>query len=102
MNKQIGMLAVLTSVLLSAAFLATPTLKVANAQANETKALDVDGWIKTLKENHPSLASVEQAKDVQEVIVKIKAMETKEAIKDLLALHVLNDLMELKAAQEAQ
>ena len=55
-----------------------------------------------MKENHPSLASVEQAKDVQEVIVKIKAMETKEAIKDLLALHVLNDLMELKAAQEAQ
>ena len=96
------MLAVLASVLLSAAFLATPTLKVANAQANETKTLDVDGWIKTLKENHPSLGSVEQTKDVQEVVVKIKAMETKEAINDLLALHVLNDLMELKAAQEAQ
>lgn len=47
-------------------------------------------------------ASVEQAKDVQEVVVMIKAMETKEAIKDLLALHVLKDLMELKAAQEAQ
>ena len=102
MNKQIGMLAVLATVLVTATFLATPTMKVANAQANETKALDVDGWIKTLKENHPSLASIQQAKDVQEVIVKIKAMETKEAIKDLLALHVLNDLMELKAAQEAQ
>jgi len=102
MNKQIGMLAVLASVLLSAAFFATPTLKVANAQANETKALDVDGWIKTLKENHQSLDSVEKEKDVQEVVLKIKAIETKEAIKDLLALHVLNDLMELKAAQEAQ
>ena len=44
-----------------------------------------------MKENHPSLASVEQAKDVQEVVVMTKAMETKEAIKDLLALHVLND-----------
>jgi hypothetical protein len=92
------MLAVLTTVLLSAVFLATTTMKV----ANETKALDIDGWINTLKQNHPSLARVEQAKDVQEVVTKIKAMDTKEAIKDPLALHILSDQMELKAAQVAQ
>lgn len=102
MNKQIGMLAVLATVLLSAAFLATPTFKVANAQANETKTLDVDKWIVVLKEAHPSLAAIEQAQDVKDVITKIKAMEAKEAVKDLLALHILNDLQELKAAQEAQ
>jgi len=102
MNKQIGMLAVLATVLLSAAFLATPTFKVANAQANETKGLDVDKWILTLKANHPTLAAIEQAQDVKDAITKIKAMDAKEAVKDLLALHILNDLMELKTAQEAQ
>jgi hypothetical protein len=29
-------------------------------------------------------------------------MEAKEAVEDLLALHVLNDLMDLKAAKEGQ
>jgi dethiobiotin synthetase len=100
MNKQIGMLTVLATILVTSAFLATPNFKVANAQANETKGLNVDGWIKTLKENHPTLAAIEQAADVKDVITKIKAMDAKEAVKDLLALHILSDLMELKTAQE--
>ena len=80
-------------------------MKVANAQGNETKStnetksIDVEGWTNTLKENHPN---IEQAQDVKDVIGKIKAMEAKEAVKDLLALRVLNDLMDLKAAQEGQ
>jgi hypothetical protein len=104
-NKQLGMLTVVATVLLSAAFLTIPTMKVANAQGNETKStnetksIDVEGWINTLKENHPN---IEQAQDVKDVIGKIKAMEAKEAVKDLLALRVLNDLMDLKAAQEGQ
>lgn len=96
------MLALLASVLLSAAFLATPTVKVTNAQANATQGLDVDGWIKTLKENHPTLANIQEAQDVKDVVTKIQAMDAKQAVKDLLALHILSDLMELKAAQEAQ
>jgi len=103
MNKQIGMLAVVTTVLLSAAFLATPTFKVASAQANETKTIDVDKWIVVLKQAHPTLADVKQAQDVKDTLTKIKDLkDAKEAVRDLLALHVLNDLMELKAAQEAQ
>ena len=92
----------MATVLLTAAFLATPNFKVANAQANETKALDVDGWIAKVKENHPALANIGEAGDVKDVIIKIKAMDGKEAVRTLLALHILNDLQELKAAEEAQ
>jgi len=103
MNKQIGMFAVLATVLVAAAFLATPTMKVANAQANQTKGLDVDKWIVVLKQAHPTLADIQQAQDVKDAVTKIKDMkDAKEAVRDLLALHVLNDLMELKAVQEAQ
>ena len=35
------------------------------------------------------MAAIEQAQDVKDVITKIKAMEAKEAVKDLLALHNL-------------
>jgi len=52
-----------------------------------------------LKENHPK---IEQAQDVKDINGKIKAMGAKEAVKDLLALRVLNDQMDLKAAQEGQ
>ena len=97
------MLAVMATVLVTAAFVAIPTMKVANAQANETKALNVDGWIKTLKENHPTLANIEQAQDVKDAVSKIKDMkDVKEAVRDLLALHILSDLMDLKNLQDAQ
>jgi hypothetical protein len=55
-----------------------------------------------LKENHPTLANIQEAQDVKDVVTKIQAMDAKQAVKDLLALHILSDLMELKAAQEAQ
>ena len=93
MNKQIGLLAVVATVLLTAAFLATPTMKAANVQANQTKGLHVDKWIVVLKQNHPTLADIQQAQDLK---------DAKEAVRDLLALHILNDLMDLKTLQEAQ
>ena len=99
------MLTVVATVLLPAAFLTIPTMEVANAQGNETKStnetksIDVEGQINTLKENHPK---IEQAQDVKDINGKIKAMGAKEGVKDLLALRVLNDLMDLKAAQEGQ
>ncbi len=140
MYQKIGILVVLASVLLSAGLLATPSLKVTNAQengngaqengngaqengngaqengngaqengnetqgaqGNQTKTIDVDGWITTLKENHPAMANIGEAQDVKDVIGKIQDIEGKEAVKELLALRVLKDLMDLKAAQEGQ
>ena len=49
MNKQIGILAVLAGVLLSGALLATPSLRVANAQGNET------AQIRTRERDYPSM-----------------------------------------------
>ena len=70
MYQKIGILAVLASVLLSAALLATPTFKVANAQENQTQGnqtqgtqtqgLDVDKWIVVLKKSNPTLNDVQQ------------------------------------------
>jgi hypothetical protein len=118
MYQKIGILAVLASVLLSAALLVTPTLKVANAQGNETqgnqtKTIDVDKWITTLKENNPGLAALEDeckatdpthgVCDVKDSIGKIIGMkDAKEAVKTLEALRLFHSLMDFKAAQEAQ
>ena len=61
MYQKIGILAVLAGVLLSGALLATPSLKAANAQGNqsvgmqtqEIQGLPVDTWIKVLKDKNP-------------------------------------------------
>jgi hypothetical protein len=108
MYQKIGILAVLASLLLSAALLATPSLKVANAQGNETQGnqtqgANVDQWIVVLKETNPTLADIEQSQDVKDAIEKIKGMQDpKEAVKNLDALYTLQQLMNLKSLQEAQ
>jgi hypothetical protein len=108
MYQKIGILAVLASVLLSAALLATPSFKVANAQGNETQGnqtqgANVDQWIVVLKETNPTLADIEQSQDVKDAIEKIKGMQDpKEAVKNLDALYTLQQLMNLKSLQEAQ
>jgi hypothetical protein len=108
MYQKIGILAVLASVLLSAAVLATPSFKVANAQGNQTQGnqtqgLDVDKWIVVLKKDNPTLKDIEQSPDVKEAIGKIKAMQDpKEAVKTLDALYSLQQLMNLKSLNEAQ
>jgi hypothetical protein len=70
MNQKIGTLAVVAGILLSAAVLTTPSLKVANAQDNQTaemnrtqrtQGLPIDMWIKVLKDKNPDLANVEQS-----------------------------------------
>jgi hypothetical protein len=85
MYQKIGILAVLASVLLSGTVLATPSLKVANAQENQTgemnqtqaqvQGLPVDQWIIILKEENPTLADIEQSPAVKDAIEKIKAMQ---------------------------
>ena len=102
------MLTVVATVLLSSAFLAMPTMKVANAQGNETqgnqtKGGNVDAWIKVLKQDNPTLSDIEQDSKVKDAIEKIKAMQDpKEAVKTLDALYALQQLMNLKSLKEGQ
>jgi hypothetical protein len=115
MNQKIGILVVLASVLLSGALLVTPSLKVVNAQGNQTQGnqtqgnqtqtqgLPVDGWIKILKDKNPTLKDIEQDPKVKDAIGKIKGMkDPKEAVDTFNALQTLVQLMNLKAAQEGQ
>src|SRR5215813_720456 len=111
-NQKIGILALLAGVLLSAAALATPGLKSANAQANQTaqmnatqgaQGLPVDKWIIVLKKDNPALAKIEQIPDVKDAIAKIRAMQdATEAVKTLNALSALQQLMNIKSVQEAR
>jgi hypothetical protein len=110
MYQKIGILVVLASVLLSGALLATPSLKVVNAQGNETQGnqtqtqgLPVEAWIKILKDKNPTLKDIEQDPKVKDAIGKIKAMQDpKEAVDTFNALQTLTQLQNLKSAQEAQ
>lgn len=110
MKQKIGILVVLASVLLSGALLATPSLKVVNAQGNETqgnqtqtKGLPVDQWIKALKQDKPALKDIEQDPKVKDAIAKIKGMQDpKEAVDTFNALQTLTQLQNLKSAQEGQ
>jgi len=112
MYQKIGILAVLAGVILSATVLAVPSLKAANAQANMTAemnqtqgtmGLPVDSWIVVLKKDHPALANIEQSQDVKDAIGKIRAMQDpREAIETFNALGALQQLMNIKSAQEAQ
>ena len=96
------------TVLLSSAFLAMPTMKVANAQGNETqgnqsKGANVDQWIIVLKQDNPTLSNIEQDSKVKDAIGKIKAMQDpKEAVKTLDALYALQQLMNLQSLKEGQ
>ena len=108
MNKQLGMLTIVATVLLSGAFLAIPTMKAVNAQGNETqgnqtKGANVDQWIVVLKQDNPTLADIEQDSKVKDAIEKIKAIEDpKEAVKTLDALYALQQLMNLQSLKEGQ
>jgi len=101
---------VLASVLLSTALIATPSLKVANAQGNETQGnqtmaqgLPIETWIKILKDKNPALADIEQDSKVKDAIGKIKGMQDpKQAVETFNALQALQQLQNLKSAQEAQ
>src|SRR6476661_8494973 len=109
MQQKIGILAVLAGVLLSGALLATPSLRLANAQGNETaqtdqgKGLPVDAWIKALKDKNPSLANIEQNPSVKDAVGKIKSLkDPREVVEAITNLQTLQELMNLKSFQEAQ
>ena len=52
MNKQIGILAVLAGVLLSGALLATPSLKVTNAQGNQSAGMQTQATQGSFLDEH--------------------------------------------------
>ena len=93
MYQKTVILAVMASIMMSAALLATPSFRVANAQGNMTATAgiaDVDKLIQTIKSNHPALAVFEESKDVKTVVGKINAVaDVKEVVKTLAALHAL-------------
>jgi hypothetical protein len=74
-------------------------------QSNATSTIDTSAWIEALKAAHPTLASIPDIADIEEdkgVIEKLKGLDAKEAVKTLIALNIVRDLLEYKAAQEVQ
>ena len=56
-----------------------------------------------MKDKNPALAGIEQSPDVKDAIAKNKAMQDpKQAVETFNALQALQQLMNLKSAQEAQ
>ena len=56
-----------------------------------------------MKDNNPDLAGVEQSPNVKDAIGKIKGMQDpRQAVETFNALQALQQLMNLKSAQEAQ
>jgi hypothetical protein len=64
--------------------------------------------VEALKAKHPTLATIADIADIadiaedKDVIGKLKDLDAKEAIKTLIALNIVRDLMQYKQAQEVQ
>jgi hypothetical protein len=64
-------------------------------QGNVTKTIDADSLIKALKARHPILAQLVTNED-KDLVVKLKDLDTKEAIKTALALNMLHLLQQYR------
>ncbi len=76
-----------------------------STQGNATSTINVDIWVEALKAKHPTLAAIPDIADIAEdkgVIVKLKDLDAKEAVRTLIALNIVRDLMQYKQAQEVQ
>ena len=96
---------VLASAVLSATALISSPGRIAYAQGNATSTIDTDIWVEALKAKHPALATIPDIADIAEdkdVIGKLKSLDAKEAVKTLIALNIVRDLMQYKQAQEVQ
>ena len=58
--------------------------------------------MEALKAKHPTLATIADIAEDKDVIGKLKDLDAKEAIKTLIALNIVHDLMQYKQAQEVQ
>ena len=98
----ISMFVFAASILASTALVVNPT-KIAYAQGNvtTTAVVDADGIIKALKAKHPVLAALAGEED-KDLLIKIKALDAKEAVKAALALNIIRELQQYKAIDVAQ
>lgn len=64
-------------------------------QGDVTKTIDADSLIKALKARHPILAELVTNED-KDLVVKLKDLDTKEAIKTALALNMLHLLQQYR------
>ena len=102
MNEKIMKMAifVLTAAILGTAALVHPeNIALAQVQGNTTgnltTVIDVDTLSKNIKERHPILAQFAGDED-QDIVVKIKVMDPKEAAKTTIALNILRMLQQYK------
>ena len=72
-----------------------------NTQGDVTKTIDADSLIKALKARHPVLAQLVTNED-KDLVVKLKALDTKEALKTALALNMLHLLQQYREIDEPQ
>jgi hypothetical protein len=98
-NVSIFMLAV--AVLGGIALVVNPG-RVAYAQDNATSTINTDVWVEALKAKHPTLAAIADIAEDRDVIGKLKDLDAKEAVKTLIALNIVRDLIQYKQAQEVQ
>ncbi|MDQ5870338.1 MAG: hypothetical protein M3530_11520 [Thermoproteota archaeon] len=101
-NASIFILAV--AVLGGTALIVNPG-RVVYAQDNATSTINTDVWVEALKAKHPTLAAIADIADIAEdrdVIGKLKDLDAKEAVKTLIALNIVRDLIQYKQAQEVQ
>ena len=102
---------VLTVALLGTTALIVNPGNIAYAQSNQTQGnhtqgdvtttIDADSLIKALKERHPILAQLVTNED-KDLVVKIKDLDTKEAVKTALALNMLHLLQQYREIDEPQ
>ena len=71
------------------------------AQGNKTAVIDVDTLSKNIKERHPVLAQM-QANEDADLVAKIKGLDSKEAVKTVIALNMLRLLEQYKEVDAAK
>ena len=97
---------VLTVSILGTSALIVNSGNMAYAQGNQTqgdvtRTIDADSLIKALKERHPVLAQLVTNED-KDLVVKLKDLDTKEAVKTALALNMLHLLQQYREIDEPQ
>jgi spore coat protein CotH len=95
---------VLTVSILGTSALIVNSANMAYAQGNATNTtttIDADSLIKDLKARHPILAQLVTNED-KDLVVILKDLDTKEAVKTALALNMLHLLQQYREIDEPQ
>lgn len=103
-TKNVSIFILAVAILGGTALIANPG-RVVYAQGNATSTINTDVWVEALKAKHPTLAAIADIADIAEdrdVIGKLKDLDAKEAVKTLIALNIVRDLIQYKQAQEVQ